>query len=150
MPLRKNAKSQVKTIILEIPATSDLPLRIEKISEQTGLGALNLIQKWILQEESLIGLIQRGKDHAAEQTKTRPDTPPQQDSDVQQQESPAEIDPNSSDYRKVLIKRVNKLQKGGTTLVKIAEIFNEEHVPTVSGRGKWYSSSIINLLNSKV
>jgi hypothetical protein len=43
---------------------------------------------------------------------------------------------------------VKNLKKEGMTLVKIAEIFNEENVQTVSGKGKWYSSSITNLLNS--
>jgi hypothetical protein len=48
----------------------------------------------------------------------------------------------------MLAKRVKKLKKEGKTLVKIAEIFNEENLPTISGKGKWYSSSITWLLNS--
>ena len=37
----------------------------------------------------------------------------------------------------------------GMTLNKIAKTFNEERVPTVSGAGKWYYSSVANLLNAK-
>ena len=37
----------------------------------------------------------------------------------------------------------------GITLKKIAETFNDEKVSTVSGTGKWYASSINNLMKSK-
>jgi len=53
-------------------------------------------------------------------------------------------------YRKALVKRARKLKKEDMTLKKIAETFNEEKVVTVSGTGKWYSSSIAILLNSKI
>jgi hypothetical protein len=150
MAFRKNARSQVETITFQVPAGSDLLSRIEKISAQTGLGTQDLFQKWVLQEESLIGLMRRGQDPAAEEAEMCPDIPAQQIPDVQEQEETVEVGPDSPNYRKNLIERVKKLKKEGTTLVRIAEIFNEENVQTVSGKGKWYSSSIINLLNSKM
>jgi hypothetical protein len=150
MAVKKSEKSQNETILLEVPSGSDLSSRIEKISEQTGLSPLNLFQKWVLQEESLIGLIQRSKAQTTEQAETRSPTSQQQIPDVQEQEEAPKIDPESPDYRKILVKRAKKLKKEGTTLVKIAEIFNEENLPTVTGRGKWYSSSITNLLKSKM
>jgi hypothetical protein len=150
MARNKDIGNTPEAILLKVPADSDLPLRIEKISEQTGLGALDLVQKWVLQEESLIGLIQRSRNETTEQSQNQPVVVTEHVSDVQQQEKSEEFNPDSPNYRKNLIKRVKKLKKEGMTLVKIAEIFNEEHVQTVSGKGKWYSSSIINLLNSKV
>jgi hypothetical protein len=149
MALKKKEKSQNATITVEVPIGSDLPSRIKKISEQTGLDTLNLFQKWVLQEESLIGLMRPSGSQATEQ----PSTP----AVAVSEEAPAtrklieteEIDPDSPDYRKILIKIVKKLKKEGMTLVKIADIFNNEKVQTVSGKGKWYSSSVINLLNSK-
>jgi hypothetical protein len=148
MARRKNMENE--TILLEALTDSGLLSRIEKISEQTGLSTLDLVQKWVLQEESLIGLMARGKNNVTEQAETTSATSSQRVPGVQKQENPAEIDFNSPDYRKMLIERAKKLKKEGITLVKIAEIFNEEKVQTVSGKGKWYSSSIVNLLNSTV
>jgi hypothetical protein len=149
MALKKNVKFQVGRIVPDIQLDSDLLSRIETISEQTGLATPALFQKWVLQEESLIGLIQGNKEQTKDRTTghptTRLDASPQQISDVQDGEETAEASP---EYRKMLIQRVQKLKKEGMTLVKIADIFNEENVRTVSGKGKWYSSSITNLLKS--
>jgi hypothetical protein len=48
-----------------------------------------------------------------------------------------------------LKRNAKKLKKEGMSQQKIAETFNEEKVATVSGTGKWYSSSINTLLNLK-
>ena len=139
MAVRKNIKPKI--IKLELPFDSDLLLRMEKISEQTGLSSLSLLQKWILQEESLIGVIQRNKETAPKRAKARPD--------VSKSSKAVQPGPGNPEYRKTLVKRALKLKKEGMTLKKVAETFNDEKVPTVSGTGKWYSSSINNLLNSK-
>ena len=141
MAIRKNMKDQSKAILLEVPIDSDFPLRLEKISEQTGLSSLNLLQKWILQEESLIGVIQRSKEPTPQRAETHPS--------VSKSAEAVLPDPSDPKYRKMLIKRAMKLKKGGMTLKKMAETFNDEKVPTVSGTGKWYASSINNLLSSK-
>jgi hypothetical protein len=149
MAAKKNVKSQIQPSVFEVPIDSDLPSRIKNISKQTGLNTVDLFQKWVLQEESLIGLMQNNKSQTKAPTKTHiaPDT---QKIPVQKQEKPETIDFDSPDYRKVLIKRANALKKEGMTLVKIAALFNEENLKTVTGKGKWYASSINNLLNSKV
>jgi hypothetical protein len=144
----KNIGNTPSTVLLEVPADSDLPLRIAKISEETGLDPLDLFRKWVLQEESLIGLMQPRKVPTPAQLGILPNASPQQNSDVQEREEPAKIDANSPKYRKGIVKRIKKLRKEGMTIVKIAEIFNEENLPTVSGKGKWYSSSISWLFNS--
>ena len=142
MAVRKNLKDQPKTVLLEVQSNSDLPLRLEKISEQTGLSSLSLLQKWILQEESLIGVIQRSKEPASNRAEAHPSVSKSEDTVVP-------YDPSNPNYRKILVKKAMKLKKDGMTLKKITETFNDEKVPTVSGAGKWYSSSINNLLNSK-
>ena len=152
LALKKDAKSPVKMIpILEVQSDSELPAKLETISEQTGLSPLSLLQKWMLQEETLIGIIQRTKEPKAEQTETRSNAESPQNTD-DQRKNPEAIppDPSSPNYRKMLIKRVQKLKKEGMTLNKIAKTFNDEKVLTVSGTGKWYSSSIANLLQSKI
>jgi hypothetical protein len=148
MARRKNIDDAPKSILEEVLADSDLPLKIAKISEQTGLSPLDLFRKWVLQEESLIGLMQRNKAQTTEQAETRSSTPPRETPTVREQKEAPKIDPESPDYRAVLVKRIKKLKKEGMTIVKIAETFNEENLPTMSGKGKWYSSSITWLLNS--
>ncbi|MDR2175566.1 MAG: hypothetical protein LBO82_06480 [Synergistaceae bacterium] len=151
MAFKKEAKKRLKAVpFLEEPENSDLPERLQKISEQTGLSSLSLLQKWILQEESLIGLMQRSKTQTAKQSEILHDASPQQSSDVQEREKNTEVSPDSPNYRKMLIGKAEKLKNAGATLVKIAAIFNEEKLPTVSGKGKWYSSSLTVLLNSKI
>jgi hypothetical protein len=151
MAKKKNAENQAGTILLEVPTDSDLPVRIEKILEQTGLSSLSLFQKWVLQEESLIGVLQTTKERLSERDGVRPVAPRPEAPAAQEEDTGADTPaPNGLDYRKNLVKRATKLKKEGITLKKIAEIFNEEKVPTVSGTGKWYASSITNLLNSKI
>jgi transposase-like protein len=157
MALEKNVKSQAETVVLEVPTASDLPSRIERISEQTGLSFLNIIQKWVLQEESLIGLMQRGRNQtrvqtATEQIAVRKNTSLQEDSDVrkQMQEELLEVSFDSPNYRKMLVKRAKKLRKGGMSSAKIAELFNEEKISTVTGKGKWYSSSVLWILSANM
>ena len=148
MALRKNAKSQNKAITIEVPVDSDLSLRMEKISEQTGLSRLSLLQKWVLQEESMIGLMQSGKRLTAGQAEASVKTGRRRTSNVKKQKETAPTKPGNQDYRKMLAKRAKKLKKEGMTLKKIAEIFNEEQVSTVSGTGKWYTSSIAWLMHT--
>jgi hypothetical protein len=142
-------KSKVETMTLEVPSGSDLFFRIKEVSQQTGIDITTLLQKWVLQEESLIGLMQYGWNQATEQTKTSPVAVSEEISDVGKLEQSEEINPESPNYRKVLIKMAKKLKKEGMTLVKIAEIFNNQNLQTVTGKGKWYSSLISNLLSSK-
>ena len=152
MALKRNTKKPAKIVpLLEVQSSSDLTVRLEKISKQTGLSSTSLLQKWILQEETLIGVMQRNKKPMKEQAETR--------LDVAQQKTPAArkkrakaipSDSGKPNYRKELVKKATMLKKEGMTLQKIAQTFNEEKVATVSGTGKWYASSISLLLKSKI
>ena len=147
MAVRKNAKAQSRTINLETPLDSDLSLRLENISKQTGLSHFDLIQKWILQEEFLIGLY--GNRRTVEKTKPPRKGVSQKAAGVKEQKNAAQTDSEGMAYRKTLVKRIKKLKKEGMTLNKIATTFNNENVATLSGKGKWYSHSINILLNPK-
>ena len=150
MVYRRKLKNQPEIISLEVPLSSDLPSRIEKISEQTGLSLFNLFQKWVLQEESMIELVQRGKERTITNIGSQQDSDPLLNPDVQESKETLEVNPNDGqNYRKMLLKRAIKLKKEGTTLKTIAETFNSENLPTVSGTGKWYSSSVAWLLSTK-
>ena len=151
MVLKRDAKKTSKMIsLLKIPSGNDLSVRLEKISEQTGLSPLSLLQKWIFQEETLIGLMQHNKEAMTEQVGKCLDTAKQKNPDTQKKRAKAILsEPDKLNNRKTLIKRAIELKKSGMSLKKTAETFNEENVPTVSGTGKWYASSISNLLSSK-
>jgi len=135
---KRRTKNPAKT--LGIQPDSDLLVRLGKISEQIGLSPQDLLQKWVLQEETLIGIMQRCKGQTAEQAAH---------SNVAQTAKAAPLDSGSPDYRQMLVKKVKKLKKEGMTFKKIAETFNDEKVPTVSGTGNWYSSSVAWLLSAK-
>jgi hypothetical protein len=151
MAVKRAIKKQTETAsILEIPADSDLPLRIKTIAEQTGLSPLNLFQKWVLQEEAMIGLMR----HVEAMEAMNADAEQQQISGAQKRKEPqkaTETSPadNKNDH-KALLKRAQKLQKSGMTLRKIADIFNEENLPTLSGKGKWHASALVRFLKSKI
>ena len=150
MAFKRVKKNTTKTIpLLEIQPDGNLQARIEKISERTGLSTHDLFQKWILQEETLIGIIRNNKSMEEKAETSRDDKP--QRKPVARRKSTESVltDTSSLNYRKTLIKMAMKYKKDGMTLKKIAETFNEEKVLTVSGAGKWYSSSIANLMKAK-
>ena len=98
----------------------------------------------------MIGLIQAGKGQTAKRPKTAADIPVQKTVTVQEKAVKGDsIGPKNPDYRKELAKKVEKLKKQGMTLKKIVETFNDEKILTLSGTGKWYAASIINLLKPK-
>jgi hypothetical protein len=145
MALKKNTKERSEESYWKPVFTADMVNRIRDIMIQTGLSPTDLFLKWILQEESLIGLLQSGKGQTAKQPKAAMDIPAQKEKDTKAVTQT--LDHKTSGYRKELVKKAEKLRKKGMTHKKIAETFNDEKVPTVSGTGKWYSSSINILLN---
>jgi len=150
MAFKRAKKNTTKIIsLLEIQLDGSLQARIEKISKRTGLSTHNLFQKWILQEETLIGIMRSNKS-MEEQTETSRDDKPQRKPVVRRKSTESVLsDTDSLNYRKTLIKMAMKYKKDGMTLNKIAETFNNEKVLTISGTGKWYSSSVANLLKVK-
>jgi hypothetical protein len=58
-------------------------------------------------------------------------------------------EPSKAEYKRSLVLQILSLKKAGKTYKQIADLFNEEGTHTVSGRGKWSATSIMNLLNTK-
>ncbi|MDR1515538.1 MAG: recombinase family protein [Synergistaceae bacterium] len=151
MPSRRATKKQATTEpFFEIPINSDFPSRLQNILEQTGLSSYDILQKWILQEESLIGFFKRSKEDFSRQAEARQGTPRKQASSVGRQKKTLNTGPRySSSDRETLVAKAARFKEDGMTLKKIAETFNEEQMPTARGKGKWYPSSIVRLLKYK-
>ena len=149
---RISAKKQAAAL-LEIPQGSDLPIRIMNISEQVSLSPSDLIHKWVLQEEAMIGLMQLmqpGKKQVEKQPKVRQAKTRRADAAEETERAAADSPKrNKQNYRNMLVKKAKQLKKEGMTLNKIADTFNAENISTISGAGKWYSSSVANLMNPK-
>jgi len=150
MAVKKKIKERPEESYWKPLISDELLFRIMTIAGQTGVSPPDIILKWVLQEEALIGFMKNNKEPMKEHAETRPSIDPQKNTAVRKKR--AETIPSDSggpNYRKTLIKRAQKLKKDGMTLKKIAETFNEEKVLTVSETGKWYASSVSNLLKPK-
>jgi hypothetical protein len=58
-------------------------------------------------------------------------------------------DPSRAQYKRMLVSEILNFRKAGKTYKQIADLFNEEGTRTLSGRGKWSTASIMNLLYTK-
>ena len=141
MPIKKNKKDKSEAEHFEPVFSADLLNRIRNIVEQTGISPPDLFLKWALQEESWIGLNKAGKRRQVNQQSKAVGKPAQKTKTGKNVASPGN--------KKELVRKATMLVKNGMTHAKIAQTFNEQNVPTVSGTGKWYASSITNLLKAK-
>ena len=149
MALKKNSKDRTEASFWKPLISGELLFRIKKIVEETGLSPSALFLKWVLQEESLMGMMRQRSKPVEKPLKTQPKASQQKSTTNQgKSEEIVPIASGNSEYRKTLAQKAQKLKKEGMSLKKIAEIFNEEKVATVSGTGKWFASSIANLLKS--
>jgi hypothetical protein len=134
---------------------------MKKISELTGLPDYELLQKWLAQEESALNISRyyaetiqsRLKQDVAEQLRVllgelqktgKPEKPEaakaaKTTKNEKKTEGPEE-------YRQTILQRARAMKDEGISFVKIAAQFNNEGVATVSGTGKWYPSSVFQLL----
>ena len=137
-----------------VPLESDLPGRLRKVSEATGLADCELLEKWLTQEESNLHTLRY---YAEKQSRLKHDSPDvpgdvlEQPLEIQKQQAQEESEesPGSDsgqDYRQTLSQKIQDMREEGMTYAKIAAQFNEEGVATISGTGKWYPSTISQLL----
>jgi hypothetical protein len=143
---------------IQVPRDSDLPVRLQRISEATGFSDHELLGKWLTQEESNLHALQ----HYVESHVRLPhDSPgplnsvPQQPQKLSKKQPQTQEESEEStesdtgqDYRQTLLQRIQGMREKGMTYSKIASQFNEEGVATVSGTGKWYPSTISQLLSA--
>jgi hypothetical protein len=135
---------------------SDLSDKLQEISKTTGLSDQELFRKWIIQEESNLHALRhyvegiRLRPVADEideipQRLQRPEEEPSQDSDEPEEFTESD---EAQSYRRSLLQRIQDMRRQGMTYTKIASQLNKEGVATVSGTGKWYPSTISQMLMS--
>lgn len=166
MVYKKKGKQQDRdydnAITIGVPLDSDLPKRLQRVSEQTGLLDHELLQKWLTQEESAIHVLQNHgekirltlKQDVADQLTGLMQQMRRTFEQVQSKKLAGAREPvgelpgedESGERRQALVARVADLRNQGMTLTKIADQFNAEKVPTLSGSGKWHPSTITMLL----
>jgi DNA-binding transcriptional MerR regulator len=148
-------RKKAAQIIFDVPSSSDLPERIQDVSERTGLSYSKLLQKWLTQEENVVGSKRREDDLLKWTRNIENQLNDLQRRMLELQGKPAgDEDPESERhdnqvYRQALLERIKSLRDEGTTLKKIAEQFNSEGVSTLTGTGQWYASSISHILKTR-
>jgi hypothetical protein len=58
-------------------------------------------------------------------------------------------DRDKVEFKRMLVSEILSFRKAGKTYKQIADLFNEERTPTLSGRGKWSTATVRNLLSAK-
>jgi hypothetical protein len=154
--MKKKEKPSEESFKIKLPSGSDLPKRMERISDLTGLSNYELVQKWLVQEESLLNASSRYyvetmqskfQESFTEQLRSLLREFRKADKPAGKPETEKKTKPEKSkDYRQTLSQKIQKLRDEGMSFVKIAERFNQEGVSTLSGSGKWYASSVFQLL----
>ncbi|MDR1731533.1 MAG: recombinase family protein [Synergistaceae bacterium] len=131
----------------EILGDEELTARIQRLSERTSLSAHDLLVKWLLQEETLLSVIRGTEGNMLRFIAGRTDDPNSDFDWIPEElmDADAYKDP---EYRKKILKNIKKFRKEGKTFTQIAAFFNTNGVPTLSGAGQWYPSSVSQLLKA--
>jgi hypothetical protein len=134
--------------ILQIPPDSSLPDRIIKVIQYTSLSYRGLLEKWLHQEEASIEAAKLAEEEILKRVETRIDILEKKVLRLEGKDMRWE-DPSRAQYKRMLVSQVLSFRKAGKTYKQIADLFNEEGTHTISGRGKWTTTSIMNLLYAK-
>jgi hypothetical protein len=144
---KKEDVTRASDTVMEISLDSTLLDKLQKISEATGLSNQELFQKWITQEESVLHVLE----YYVDQQNKAPqpvEKPQRKSSPVHEELEESTESDKTQDYRKTLLQKILALKKQRMPLTKIAAQFNEEGIATISGSGKWYSSTISYILST--
>jgi hypothetical protein len=133
--------------ILQIPPGSALPERLMEIIEYTKLPYLALLEKWLHQEEASIEAAKRTEEEISKRVEERVAILERKVFRLENKDMRWES-PSRAQYKQMLVFQVLSLRKAGKTYKQIAELFNEEKAPTISGRRRWSPSMAINLLGN--
>jgi hypothetical protein len=167
MPIRKKSAPDIEqTLTISLPASSDLPEKLRRLSEATGAEPHDLIAKWLDLEEKLFS-VQRSlqevifsrwqlnveaqaaelskqflqSDDTAFKKKIKPQKKPVSPKTKTRATAPED------ELRKTILEKVEALRAQGMTLQAITQNLNTERVPTLSGRGEWYTSTLSRFLS---
>jgi hypothetical protein len=134
--------------VLQIPPGSTIPDRLIKVIQHTSLSYRGLLEKWLHQEEASIEAAKLAGEEILKRAEARVAALEKKVLRLEGKTVRAE-DPEKAQDRKMLVSQALSLRKAGKTYKQIAELFNEEKAPTISGRGKWSPSMVIHLLDDK-
>ena len=134
---------------LQIPPDSTIPDRLIKVIQYTSLSHRGLLEKWLHQEEASIDAAKLAEEEISRRAEERVAALEKKVLRLEGKTVRAEY-PEKAQDKKMLVSQALSLRKAGKTYKEIAELFNEEKAPTVSGRGKWSPSMVIHLLGNKM
>jgi hypothetical protein len=129
--IKETRKHEATVPLADLKISAELCEQLKRTLEETGLTVDDLVEI-CLQQINLI--VKRTKE-------TTPSLP--------KPDETSKSDSDRLEYREVLVEKAEKLKNEGMSLVRIADIFNEEKLSTLSGNGKWYPSSIGMLLKRR-
>jgi hypothetical protein len=134
--------------ILQVPPDSSLPDRLLKVMRYTNLSFRGLLEKWLHQEEASIEAAKLAQEEILKRVETRVEILEKQVLRLEGKRLRLE-GPGRAAYRRSLVFQVLSMRKAGKTYQQIADLFNGEGTHTLSGRGKWSTTSVMNLLDTK-
>jgi hypothetical protein len=134
--------------ILRVPPDTTLPDRLMKVIQYTSLSFRGLLEKWLHQEEASIEAAKLAKDEILRQVETRIDILEKKVLRLEGKRVRWE-DRDKVEFKRMLVSEILSFRKAGKTFKQIADLFNEENTPTLSGRGKWSTASLTRLLYAK-
>jgi hypothetical protein len=134
--------------ILQIPPDSNLPDRIIEVIQYTSLSYRGLLEKWLHQEEASIEAAKRAEEEISKRVEERVAILEKKVLRLEGKDMRWE-DPSRAQHKRMLVSQVLSFRKAGKTYKQIADLFNEEGMHTISGRGKWSTTSIQQLLYAK-
>jgi hypothetical protein len=134
--------------ILRVPPDTTHPDRLMKVIQYTSLSFRGLLEKWLHQEEASIEAAKLAKDEILRQVETRIDILEKKVLRLEGKRVRWE-DRDKVEFKRMLVSEILSFRKAGKTFKQIADLFNEENTPTLSGRGKWSTASIMRLFYAK-
>ena len=134
--------------ILKIPPGTAIPDRLTEVMRHTNLSYPGLLEKWLHEEEASIEAAQRTEEEISKRVEERVAILEKKVLRLENKDMRWQS-PTRAQYKQMLVFEVLSFRKPGKTYKQIAELFNEEGTHTVSGRGKWTTTSIHQLLYSK-
>jgi hypothetical protein len=134
--------------ILQVPPDTALPDRLIKVIQYTSLSFRGLLEKWLHQEEASIEAAKLAKEEILRQVETRIDILEKKVLRLEGKRVRWD-DRDKTEFKRMLVSEILSFRKAGKTFKQIADLFNEERTPTLSGRGEWSTASVMRLFYPK-
>jgi hypothetical protein len=134
--------------ILQVPPDTTLPDRLIKVIQYTSLSFRGLLEKWLHEEEASVEAAKLAKEEILRQVETRIDILEKKVLRLEGRRVRWD-DRDKTEFKRMLVSEILSFRKAGKTYKQIADLFNEERTPTLSGRGKWSTALVQHLFYSK-